>query len=90
MIYTQMLFALSFDKFFFGTIPDITSIIGSTLILGSAIGVAVQQSKATKTDEPRDDEHQEEAIGLMGALDDEESLRPGAMPIQEVQVRALR
>ncbi len=39
--YTQMLFALSFDKFFFGHTPDLLSIAGSTLILGSAIYIAL-------------------------------------------------
>ena len=36
-----MLFALSFDKFFFGHTPDLLSIAGSTLILGSAIYIAL-------------------------------------------------
>ncbi|TKA75684.1 hypothetical protein B0A55_03189 [Friedmanniomyces simplex] len=39
--YTQMLFALSFDKFFFGHTPDLLSIAGSTLILGSAVYIAL-------------------------------------------------
>ncbi|KYG44728.1 hypothetical protein M433DRAFT_39635, partial [Acidomyces richmondensis BFW] len=38
--YTQMLFALTFDKLIFGHTPDLMSIAGSTLILGSAIYVA--------------------------------------------------
>lgn len=43
MVYTQMLFALSFDKLIFGTTPGVLSIIGSSLILGSAVYVAVQK-----------------------------------------------
>src|SRR5699024_3543818 len=43
MTYTQMLFALGFDKLIFGHTPGIMSILGSSLILGSAIVVAMQQ-----------------------------------------------
>ncbi|KAF2101083.1 hypothetical protein NA57DRAFT_24049, partial [Rhizodiscina lignyota] len=43
MVYTQMLFALAFDKMFFGTTPGLLSIAGSSLILGSAIYVAVHK-----------------------------------------------
>lgn len=41
MVYTQMLFALLFDKLVFGTDPSALSVIGSSLILGSAIYVAM-------------------------------------------------
>lgn len=44
MTYTQMLFALAFDKFFFGHSPGWMSIFGSTLILGPAIFVAMQKN----------------------------------------------
>jgi hypothetical protein len=46
MVYTQMLFALGFDKVIFGTTPAPLSIIGSSLILGSAIYVAVHKEAA--------------------------------------------
>jgi uncharacterized membrane protein len=46
MVYTQMLFALGFDKLIFGTTPGWLSIIGSSLILGSAVYVAVQKDMA--------------------------------------------
>ena len=45
MTYTQMLFALAFDKFFFGHSPGWMSIFGSTLILGPAIFVAMQKNE---------------------------------------------
>ncbi|EMC97582.1 hypothetical protein BAUCODRAFT_40060, partial [Baudoinia panamericana UAMH 10762] len=38
--YTQMLFALTFDKLAFNHTPDLMSIAGSTLILGSALVTA--------------------------------------------------
>ena len=44
MLYTQMLFALTFDKVIFGHSPDVMSIAGSTLILGSALYVATMVS----------------------------------------------
>jgi drug/metabolite transporter (DMT)-like permease len=43
MVYTQMLFALLFDRWIFGTVPGAWSLIGSAMILGSAIYVAVQK-----------------------------------------------
>ena len=47
MVYTQMLWALGFDKLIFGTTPGWLSIIGSSLILGSAIFVAVRREVAS-------------------------------------------
>ena len=49
MVYTQMLFALGFDKLVFGTSLGWLSIVGSSLILGSAIYVAVQKDIAAAT-----------------------------------------
>jgi hypothetical protein len=43
MVYTNMLFALLFDRWVFGTVPGVWSLLGSGLILGSAIYVAVQK-----------------------------------------------
>lgn len=62
MVYTQMLFALAFDKLVWGTTPGVLSIMGSSLILGSAIYVAMHkesprqregQGEATNRDEER-------------------------------------
>ncbi len=46
MVYTQMLFALAFDKLVWNTTPGTLSILGSCLILGSAIYVAVLRDSA--------------------------------------------
>jgi drug/metabolite transporter (DMT)-like permease len=46
MIYTQMLFALAMDKLIFGHSPELLSIIGSSMILGSAIYVAVRKESS--------------------------------------------
>ncbi|KAI9817670.1 MAG: hypothetical protein M1826_001516 [Phylliscum demangeonii] len=46
MVYTQMLFALAFDKLVWGTTPSAVSLLGSALILGSALWVAVRKSRS--------------------------------------------
>jgi drug/metabolite transporter (DMT)-like permease len=46
MVYTNMLFALLFDRWVFGTVPGVWSLLGSGLILGSAIYVALQKGLA--------------------------------------------
>lgn len=89
MTYTSMLFALASDKIFFGVTPSASSIIGSTLILGAAIVMALQKAEPAvdKTQQPS--EPTDEERGLMqdvdGDVDGEER-----MPIQEVQMRTLR
>lgn len=88
MTYTSILFALSFDKFFFGTVPGWPSIIGSTLIIGSAIVMAMQ-----RVDAPKDEETAvavDEEQGLMSESDGEGIVQEDRMPIQEVQMRTLR
>ncbi|KAB2574303.1 putative membrane protein [Lasiodiplodia theobromae] len=70
MVYCQMLFALAGDKLVFGTSPDAWGWAGSSLILGSAIYVAVrkEQSKGVgRKEEVRDEER-----ALVDAIDEEE------------------
>lgn len=80
MTYTQMLFALTFDKFFFGHSPNWMSILGSSLILGPAIFVAMQKNADESKDgdeniaSGRDEEAQR---GLMGGLDEEDGIEAG-------------
>ncbi|WPH02201.1 Hypothetical protein R9X50_00505600 [Acrodontium crateriforme] len=91
--YTQMLFALGFDKLIFGHTPGITSIIGSSLILGSAIVVALQKGAGQATDQSgssrlaRDEESQR---GLISGIDNENGDSHEQLPVQEVQLRTLR
>jgi len=96
MTYTQMLFALSFDKLIFGHSPNWTSIIGSSLILGPAIFVAVQKSDGGAKEGIEggralaDEESQQ---SLMNGMDSSENGDRGGsdrMPFQEVQLRTLR
>ncbi|KAF2461260.1 hypothetical protein BDY21DRAFT_278912 [Lineolata rhizophorae] len=94
MVYVQMLFALAGDKLVFGQTPGALSIVGSSLILGSAIYVAVHKEGAGgKTNGRERGEGRgsggDEERGLMeGAdLDDGESNR---RPVQEIQLRTIR
>ncbi|KAF1835091.1 hypothetical protein BDW02DRAFT_597608 [Decorospora gaudefroyi] len=65
MVYMQMLFALTFDKLVWGTTPGALSILGSSLILGSAIYVAMNKGDPKKTAETRERGDGEEERGLM-------------------------
>lgn len=64
MVYMQMLFALTFDKLVWGTTPGALSITGSSLILGSAIYVAMHREEPQKPDERHRGDGEEER-GLM-------------------------
>jgi hypothetical protein len=89
MVYCQMLFALAFDKLVFGTTPGVLSILGSSLILGSAIYVAVQKEQG-KAKEAAGDIHRnrDEERGLVEGMDAEDE--DDERPLQEVQLRTLR
>ena len=63
MVYTQMLFALAFDKLVFDTTLGALSIVGSGLILGSALYTAVQQ-EPHKHAENKARADEDEEIGL--------------------------
>lgn len=91
MIYTQMLFALAFDKLIFGTTPGILSILGSSLILGSAIYVALRKEADKKTISEASETNSEEELGLITDMDcEEEELREDRALVQEVQLRTVR
>ena len=68
MVYTQMLFALLFDRFFFGTVPGGWSLVGSAMILGSAVYIAVQKANAVQ-EEPK--AINDEEVGMLQDMDDE-------------------
>lgn len=91
MTYTQMLFALSFDKLIFGHTPGVMSIIGSSLILSSAIVVAVQQapgrSQQQKDETSEGGNDDESRTGLMSNVENSED--HDRLPVQEVQLRTL-
>lgn len=98
MVYTQMLFALAFDKIVFDTTPGAWGIAGSSLILGSALYVALLNNKNEKK---KDSQGREDGI-----RDDEEvalvvndideivgDVHSGTGPFrasQDVQLRTIR
>lgn len=86
MVYVQMLFALSFDKLVWGTTPGALSIIGSSLILGSAIYVAMHKEAPKQAGVERERGDQEEGRGLMAVeLDmDQDDARRG-IPLTTVR-----
>ena len=95
MVYTQMLFALGFDKLIFGHTPGIMSILGSSLILGSAIVVAVQQDPNRGQNKEQGGRgggggggDEEQRMGLMSDVENSEDHE--RLPVQEVQLRTLR
>lgn len=89
MIYVQMLFALSFDKLIFGTIPSALSIVGSSLILGSAIYVATHKEDPKKDEAVRERGDGEEERGLMINMEPERE-RLAYDNDNEIQMRTLR
>ena len=98
--YTQMLFALGFDKIIFGHTPDLMSIAGSSLILGSAIVVATMADAGKNSSKKEQVQGGAEADmeaqqGLMAGFQNETQGDQGAghseqLPLQEIQVRTLR
>lgn len=92
MSYTQMLFALGFDKLIFGHTPGVMSIIGSSLILGSAVVVAIQ-SDPNRTQQQKDNavESSADEESRAGFISDVEGSEDhDRIPLQEVQMRTLR
>ncbi|KAI9753737.1 MAG: TOR complex subunit lst8 [Chaenotheca gracillima] len=105
MVYTQMLFALAFDKILWGTTPGVLSIIGSSLILGSAIYVALQKDAEKKKQPGTGDgaataaasNFRDEERGLVDGMesnDDDADWAPqgpeSMRGVQEVQLRTMR
>lgn len=99
LTYTQMLWALTFDKLIFGHSPGVMSIIGSSLILGSAIVVAMQQDPSrgqpdkdgVREERGSGDAGDEESrTGLMSGVEVENSEDHDRLPLREIQMRTLR
>jgi drug/metabolite transporter (DMT)-like permease len=60
MVYTQMLFALFYDKVVWGSTLSLVSWAGSALILACAVSVAVMQEGKPERSKPDEDEESEE------------------------------
>lgn len=90
MIYTQILFALAFDKLVFDVTPGSWSIVGSSLVLGSAMYIAVYKDTpivVNQAGEPADEE-----LNLMQHENTESEQRqsPCMHGLEEVQLRTMR
>jgi len=93
MVYTQMLFALAFDKLVWDTTPGFLSILGSSLILGSALYIAVLNNKKKETDARGGRGDEEVALVAAEADEEDDATNDGRGPlrgVQEVQLRTLR
>ncbi|KAF6224140.1 hypothetical protein HO133_010714 [Letharia lupina] len=93
MVYTQMLFALAFDKIVFNTTPGAWGIAGSSLILGSALYVALHNNNKKNDTQVRGDVRGDEELALVGDDAIESDFNNGTGPlrgVQEVQLRTLR
>ena len=71
MVYSEMLFALVFDKLIWGTTPSISSIAGGGLILGSTIYVAVHKARGSSANIAAVQEEEADSVE-MGILDVDE------------------
>ncbi|KAK3706005.1 hypothetical protein LTR37_012999 [Vermiconidia calcicola] len=92
MAYSQLIFAIGFDKLIFGHTPDLYSFIGSFLITGAAITIALQQNPDQGNEQNKNDNgtegDEESSAGTMIEMEDapEQNTRP---PVQDVQLRTL-
>ena len=89
MVYTNMLFALAFDKIVFDTTPGALSILGSSLILGSALYVALQKDLA-KRSRKSERAGADEENGSNFNCRDHEHTGDSRCAVQEVQLRSMR
>lgn len=94
MVYTHMLFAVAFDKIVWNSTPASLSLVGSGLILGSTIYVAVQNDHERNAKVPGGCENEESSLVVSeGDEENEESSRQETGPAigsQEIQLRAMR
>lgn len=73
MIYTQLVFALIIDRVIWGTTPAGWSLVGSALIIGAAVWVALQKSKTPTAQ--RETPPVDEESSLLGNSGDAERRR---------------
>ncbi|KAL8776222.1 MAG: hypothetical protein Q9213_008348 [Squamulea squamosa] len=93
MVYTNMLFALAFDKLVFDTTMGTLSILGSSLILGSALYIAIKQDPSKKPKNNETTQRDEEAGLTLLECEHDTSMNEERGPLrraQEVQLRTTR
>ena len=89
MVYTQVIFALAADKLVFDTTPDGWSIVGSSLVLGSALYVAVHKERPKAENSARGAADEEVALMPRGGADRDRSAET-IRGVEEVQLRTMR
>ncbi|KAF3936423.1 hypothetical protein ABW19_dt0203693 [Dactylella cylindrospora] len=98
MVYAQMVFALIWDKVIWDKLPSWTSFLGSSLILGSALWVAIRKNRekkpesVTKSEARRSVRRGDEERGLVAAKDSEDeesSEEEDGSELDEDETRAL-
>ncbi|KAK6535228.1 hypothetical protein TWF694_001696 [Orbilia ellipsospora] len=99
MVYVQLIFALIWDKLIWDTWPTWTSWLGSFMIVGSAVYVAVQKNKSKEPAKVskreararRHVQNADEERGLVSAKgsDDEDDSEDGASLLDEDESRTL-
>lgn len=62
MVYTHMIFALVFDRVFWGSIPPLASLLGGGMILGSAVWVAVVKTSEQQQQQQERGKDEEDGI----------------------------
>ena len=98
MVYVQMLFALIGDKLIFNTNPSLLSLLGSSLILSSAIYVALQKGSIQINEKNRGEGpgsvNVDEEQGLTGNLEEEAEIiclpSVGGTEANNVRLQTLR
>ena len=76
MVYTQILFALAFDKIIFNTTPGGWSLVGSSLVLGSALYITVHKDKENRRSTSVREGGDAEELGLMADHDERNEHEP--------------
>ena len=92
MLYSQMFFGVALDKLVWGVTPDLLSLLGSSLILGSVMWVALKKEAEKKETAPA--ERADEEMGLMEQRAVEDSGHEVEQALErdqrEIQFRAIR
>lgn len=65
MVYTNMLFALAFDRWIFDIIPGVWSLVGCGLILGGAIWVAMVKNEGEEEKDRPPERGSDEEMGML-------------------------
>ena len=74
MLYTQVIFALTFDWIIWGVLPGSLSILGGSIVIASTLWAALQKTQPSKTISPKASTIDEETALLGAQSQDDEVL----------------